>query len=115
MAAIALLLNEDVRPLLGEILRDRGYDVVHVAELNRDGLTDPEQLNFAASERRAILTYNVKDFVLLDKTYRETGKEHYGIVFSKQLSLKDLLRRALRFLNRHSRESVHNIVFWLPD
>jgi hypothetical protein len=28
MANIALLLDEDVRPLLGEILRQRGYDVV---------------------------------------------------------------------------------------
>ena len=30
MAKITLLLDEDVRPMLGEILRQRGYDAVHV-------------------------------------------------------------------------------------
>ena len=115
MAAISLLLDEDVRPLLGEILRDRGYDVVHVADRNRAGLTDVEQLAFSVVERRAILTFNVKDFVLLDKTCRETSKEHCGIVLSKQIPFRDLLRRALRFLNRHSSESLHNNVFWLTD
>ena len=31
MAKITLLLDEDVRPILGEILRQRGYDAVHRA------------------------------------------------------------------------------------
>ena len=30
MAKISLLLDEDVRPLLAAILRQRGYDAVHV-------------------------------------------------------------------------------------
>lgn len=101
--------------MLGEILRDRGYDVVHVADRSRAGLIDVEQLAFAVIERRAILTYNVKDFVLLDKTYRGTGKEHCGIILSKQIPFRDLLQRTLRFLNRHTRESLHNNVFWLTD
>lgn len=32
MAKIALLLDEDVRPTLGEILRQRGYDTIHVLD-----------------------------------------------------------------------------------
>ena len=32
MAKISLLLDEDVRPILGEILRQRGYDAIHVLE-----------------------------------------------------------------------------------
>jgi predicted nuclease of predicted toxin-antitoxin system len=31
MAKITLLLDEDVRPMLGEILRQRGYDAVHTS------------------------------------------------------------------------------------
>jgi hypothetical protein len=49
MAKIALLLDEDVRPLLGEIVRQRGYDVVHVIEVDRTGQTDADQLAYAAS------------------------------------------------------------------
>ena len=37
MAKITLLLDEDVRVLLAEILRQRGYDVVHVLELDVEG------------------------------------------------------------------------------
>ena len=35
MAKIILLLDEDVRPMLGEILRQRGYDAVHVLDAGR--------------------------------------------------------------------------------
>ncbi len=33
MAAPALYLDEDVRPLLGRVLRERGHDVLHVLEV----------------------------------------------------------------------------------
>ena len=39
MAKITLLLDEDVRPILGEILRQRGYDAVHVLDAGRTSLT----------------------------------------------------------------------------
>jgi predicted nuclease of predicted toxin-antitoxin system len=50
MAKIALLLDEDVRPMLGEILRQRGYDVIHVLGVGRAGKTDAEQLAYAVSQ-----------------------------------------------------------------
>ncbi len=37
MAKIILLLDEDVRVVLAEILRQRGYDVLHVLEDGRGG------------------------------------------------------------------------------
>lgn len=43
MANIALLLDEDVRVKLGEILRQRGYDVIHVLEAERGGTWSREQ------------------------------------------------------------------------
>ena len=42
MAPITLLLDEDVRPLLAEILRQRGYDAIQVLEVSRGGKSDPE-------------------------------------------------------------------------
>ncbi|MEW6326029.1 MAG: DUF5615 family PIN-like protein [Thermodesulfobacteriota bacterium] len=49
MSRGSLYLDEDVRVLLGQILRSRGYDVVHVLEFGMEGKSDLEQLNFAAS------------------------------------------------------------------
>mgnify|MGYP001404308290 FL=1 len=66
MAKIALLLDEDVRPMLGEVLRQRGYDVIHVLDAGRTGKSDAEQLAYAVSQQRAILTHNVRHFTLLN-------------------------------------------------
>ena len=41
MAKITLLLDEDVRPILGEILRQRGYDAIHVLDAGRTGKVMP--------------------------------------------------------------------------
>lgn len=113
MAKIALLLDEDVRPMLGEILRQRGYDAIHVLDADRAGNSDAEQLAYAVSQQRAILTHNVRHFRLLNQKYHEEGRQHFGILLSAQLPLRDLLRRSLRFLGRHTAEDVKNNVLWL--
>ncbi len=115
MANIALLLDEDVRVKLGEILRQRGYDAIHVLEVDRGGMSDPEQLAHATSEQRAILTHNVRHFVLLNKQYHDEGKEHFGILVSDQVPLRELLRRTLRFLSRYTSEDIKNNTLWLND
>ena len=113
MAKIFLLLDEDVRPLLADILRQRGYDAVHVLDLQRTGKTDAEQLEYATNQQRAILTHNIRDFIRLNRQYRESGKEHFGILLSEQVSLRELLQRTLRFLGRRNAEEVKNNFFWL--
>lgn len=113
MAKIALLLDEDVRPMLGEILRQRGHDVIHVLDAGRAGKSDAEQLVYALSQQRAILTHNIRHFRLLNQRYHEEGRQHCGILLAVQLPLPELLRRALRFLGRHTSDEVRNNVFWL--
>lgn len=115
MASITLFLDEDVRPLLAEILRQRGYDAAHVLEANRAGKNDLEQLTHAVSQGRAILTHNIRDYLLLDRQYRDQGKEHCGIIVSDQVPLRELLRRTLRCLSRYTAEEARNQVIWLQD
>jgi predicted nuclease of predicted toxin-antitoxin system len=109
------MLDEDVRVVLVGILRQRGYDVVHVLEVGRAGKRDPEQLAYAVSQRRAVLTHNIRDYLLLDRTYQAQGKEHQGILVSDQVPLRELLRRALRCLSQYTAEVMHNRVIWLQD
>jgi len=115
MAKIALLLDEDVRPMLGEILRQRGYDAIHVLDVDRTGKSDADQLAYAVSQQRAILTHNVRHFRLLNQKYHEEGRQHFGILLSAQLPLRDLLRRSLRFLGRHTADDIKNNVLWLAE
>lgn len=115
MAKIRLLLDEDVRPMLAEILRRRSYDATHVLELDRTGETDADQLGYAVQQERAILTHKVRDFIILDRENWQSGKEHFGILLSDQLPIGELLRRTLRFLGHRTAEEVKCNVFWLDE
>lgn len=94
MGEFGLLLDEDVRPMLGDILRQRGYDAVHVLEASRGGISDREQLEYATELGRAILTLNIRDYLILDAMYCSQGIEHAGILVSDQVSLSELLHLA---------------------
>jgi len=50
-----------------------------------------------------------------DHKYHEQSKEHFGILLSDQVPLRDLLRRALRFFGRHTAEEVRNNAPWLKE
>jgi predicted nuclease of predicted toxin-antitoxin system len=115
MAAIRLLIDEDVRQLLAETLRQRGFDARHVDELNRSGLSDSEQLAFAVKQRRAILTHNIRDYVLLDREYGAKSPPHHGILVCDQVPFRELLRRTMRCLARKSDTDIRNHVVWLQD
>ena len=113
--AIRLLIDEDVRPLLAQTLRQRGFDARHVDELKRGGRSDPEQLAFAVKQRRAFVTHNIRDYVLLDREYRAKRQRHYGILVCDQVPFRELLRRMLRCLGRQSEADIRNRVVWLQD
>ncbi|MBK8553286.1 MAG: DUF5615 family PIN-like protein [Ignavibacteria bacterium] len=64
-----ILLDEDIQLQLAFSLRRRGIDAIHIQEINRKGKTDEEQLNFALSQQRCLVSFNVKDFVLLHEKF----------------------------------------------
>ncbi len=115
MPEISLYLDEDVRVLLAEILRNRGYNAYHVLEVERTGKSDSEQLAYAARNRMAILTHNIKDYVILSRNYAEQGKTHFGIIVSNQIPFNKLLKQTLKFLSSNTRDSVRNNIVWLQD
>jgi predicted nuclease of predicted toxin-antitoxin system len=108
MASVSLYLDEDVRVLLAEILRGRGYDVIHTIEVNRTGKSDEEQLAYAVRRKMAILTHNTGDFAALARYYEKQGKAHFGIIVSPQIPFSELLRRTLKLLSANSQEFFFN-------
>ncbi len=115
MVAIRLLIDEDVYLLLATTLRQRKFDAQHVIELKRCGLSDPEQLAFAVKQKRAFLTHNIRDFVLLDREYRAQEQTHFGILVCDQVPFRELLRRTLRCLGRTPAADIRNQFIWLQD
>lgn len=53
---IKLYLDADVHKLLAEALRLRGFNAVSAREVGFQGLKDKQQLEFAISQERALLT-----------------------------------------------------------
>jgi len=109
---LRLFLDEDVHATLSHALRQRGFDVVHAQELKRKGKTDVEQLAFAVIERRCLVTFNVRDFVILHNRYQELNMEHWGIIVSKQMPVGDTLKKLLQKIGFAKSEDFRNqIVF----
>jgi hypothetical protein len=76
---------------------------------------DSRQLAFAVSEQRAILTFNVDDFIALHNEYLSAKKGHWGIILSTRVSIKVLLHRLLRLLDTLSAEELRDQLRWLND
>ncbi|MDI6793435.1 MAG: DUF5615 family PIN-like protein [bacterium] len=108
-----LYLDEDVHKQLANALRLRGFDVLSVHEVWHAGLNDTQQLDYAVTEKRAIVTFNVADYVKLNKQYLTSDREHYGIIVSAQLPVGEMLRRLLGLLNKFTAGELKNNLWWL--
>ena len=79
---------------------------MHTAEERRFGVSDKEHEQDAAREGRCLMTFNVGDFVELHNEWVESGREHAGIIVSKQRSVGDALRRLLVLLQEETVASM---------
>ena len=105
---VNLYIDEDITHKLAKALRERGFDAVAAYEAGNIGVPDPVHLEFAVSQRRALLTCNTKDFSPLFDEWWEAGKEHYGIIVSRQLGFGEMLRRVLSLLNSVTAGEMRN-------
>lgn len=105
-----LLLDEHIWVYLAKILRKQGFDVIHVREVDLAGNPDDKLMEYAAGKHRAVVTFNIKDFIPLAVQYYKDGKQHYGIVVSNQLSRGELQKRVTKLLKSITAEELMNSV-----
>jgi hypothetical protein len=78
---VKALVDEQLSPQTAVLLREAGYDVVAVAD--RDdlvGRSDRVVLEVAATEERAVITNNIKDFRPLSGERLAQGRRHTGLI-----------------------------------
>ncbi len=112
---IRLYLDEMIPVVLAAVLCQYGYDVLTAKEANMCGKSDEDQLAFAVSNRRAIITFNIKDFVLLHQSWLSEGKEHFGIIVSPEMRISKLIHICLRLLGRTESKDLINQLRFLQE
>jgi uncharacterized protein with PIN domain len=105
---VKLYVDADITPRLARTLRARGYDVLSAHEAGNANASDAEQMAFAVTEGRALLTCNAGDFTAIFEDYWDAGCEHSGVIVSEQLELGELLRRVARLLDTANATDLHN-------
>ena len=85
--------DEDVANLVANLLRGRGLDVLTTIEADKSGSSDAEQLAYAASMDRCILTHNRVDFERLHLQYVEVSQQHSGIIVTPQNNAYEVAKR----------------------
>jgi len=110
---IELYLDEDVSVLVAELLRARGFSVQTTREAGQTGVADGEQLTYAVSRRRALLTHNRDDFARLALEYFAVGRSHYGIIVAVRRPPHEIVRRLLVILNQTTSDEMENQVMYI--
>ena len=87
--SLAFLLDEDITYRVAEGLRQLGIDAISVHEVDRANrrISDEEQLVFAASQGRVMVTYNRADYQSLDGLWRVEDRAHAGILWCVESSI----------------------------
>ncbi|MGH7355216.1 MAG: DUF5615 family PIN-like protein [Candidatus Rokuibacteriota bacterium] len=73
-------LDEDLSPIIAQLLRTRGFDAVSAHEAGMIGVSDREQLACATREQRVLVTRNGRDFRALANVRVREQHPHAGIV-----------------------------------
>lgn len=115
---ISLYTDEDITDRLAILLRTRGFQASNVFAAGLVGLSDEEQLAFATSRGWTILTYNRNDFLQLTQRWLDAGREHAGVIISRQFSTREtgeLLRQVCNLVNAVPADEMWNTVRYLQS
>ncbi len=110
---IDLYLDEDVDVLVSKLIRARGFGAITTLEAGQTGRTDAEQLAFAASQHKTLLTHNRVHFEDLARRWFEENKTHAGIIIAVRRKPQELCSRILKLLNSFTAGEMENQIKYI--
>lgn len=110
---VCLYLDEDVNVLGADLLRARGFDVITTRDAKQLQASDTEQLTYAVSQSRTLVTHNRTDFEELIQSYFHSGQMHYGVIIAVRRSPQELAQRLLVILNYVIADEMHNQIRYI--
>ncbi|MBI4277518.1 MAG: DUF5615 family PIN-like protein [Armatimonadetes bacterium] len=116
-----LLLDAHFDPHVAKALRARGHDVISLLDLSPETYEagDVEVLELAARSRRAVVTRNIRDFVLLHRLWMGRESRHWGVVLIHANTIREgdrgaEIRALVSLLKAHPRDgALQDELVWL--
>lgn len=108
-----LYLDEDVSVLVADLMRARHFIAITTRDAGQLHAQDHEQLTYAVSQQKTILTHNRADFELLAQTYAMTNRMHYGIIIAVRHPPYEIVRRLLALLNNITADEIQNQLHYI--
>jgi hypothetical protein len=115
VSRISLYLDEHIQISLAGALKARGIDILTTQEAGNIGLDDMNQLAFATKNRRALFSFNKRDFARIHYEWMALKRPHAGIILSDQLSIGVLLRRLVKFYFSLTSDDIKNRLEYLSS
>ena len=95
-------LDEDLSPKISAILRKNGIDAVSAHEAGMCEASDLKQLDFAAKDKRCLVTKNRDDFIRLTVQFFNDRRRHGGILIVPHTIPGDQFSRIARLIKTFS-------------
>jgi predicted nuclease of predicted toxin-antitoxin system len=114
--SLLIYLDHNVNPQVAKDARKAGYNAIAAVEAGNAALEDVDQLDWATSQGRCILTHDFDDYPRLATDWFHAGRNHAGIILCRQpphVSYGEMLRRLLRLLDTLTAEDMVNRLEWL--
>lgn len=110
---IHLYFDEDVSVGIVENLRTRGFDVLSSRDSDMLGRSDDEQMLYAVSLQRAIITHNRVDFEVQHSKFVENGLKHYGVIVAKRRKDAEVVTKLLGLLDAVSGDEMEDQIRYI--
>jgi predicted nuclease of predicted toxin-antitoxin system len=111
-------LDEDLSPKITAILRKNGIDALSAHEAGMCESSDLRQLDFAATEKRCLVTRNRDDFIRLTVRFFNDQRPHCGVLIIPYTLPGDQFSRITRlirkFSSRHAKGLAPYSIAFLP-
>jgi len=105
---VKFYLDEDLSPKVAEILRKSGIDALSAHEARMCEASDQRQLEFAATEKRCLVTRNRDDFIRLTVQFFNDQRAHCGVLIVPHSLPGDQFSRIAGLIKKFS--SIHQKV-----
>ena len=116
-----LALDHHYPATIAPALRANGLDAVSAHERRWDRHTDTEHLRYCAMNKRALLTNNVADFMVLAREWQLDRERHSGLIFTSDRQwprTKDMTGQFVKALTKlmethQDDDSLSGTILWL--